>query len=314
MILDKIDTHHHFLPRSYVEAGLASRIPNFRVPDWSPERAIDMLDQHGIAEAILSVPFAPEGSDAPVLIRGCNDMAADLRARFTGRFGHFATLPLPDIEASLAEVAYCRDHLDVDGFLIMCRYGDDYLGDTVFDPLFSELDRLGAIVFTHPQVHGSAPVAPPAVLEFPFDTTRMATNLILKATQRRFPGIRFILSHGGGTLPYLSPRIALAVDMIPGGNERIGDVGEALRGFYYDTALSAGSATMTALSMVADPYRILFGTDWPMAPDPAVAKTSNVIEELCNSGVLPHATLRGNAARLLGRADHDNPQKPSVHP
>jgi predicted TIM-barrel fold metal-dependent hydrolase len=298
---NKIDTHHHFLPKPYVEAGLASRIPNFKVPDWSPERAIEIMDHNGIAEAILSVPFAPQGGDAPAVIRQCNEMGASLRARFPGRFGHFATLPLPDIDASLAELAYCRDALNVDGFLILCRYGDDYLGDAVFDPLFAELDRNAAIVFTHPQVSGVSPVVPPAILEFPFDTTRMATNLILKAVHRRFPRIRFILSHAGGTVPYLYPRIALAADMIPGAAERVGDVAAALRGFYYDTALSAGVATMTALSMITDPDHILFGSDWPMAPDQAVEKTSKGIEALCASGVLPHTVLRDNAAKLLGR-------------
>lgn len=301
VISNKIDTHHHFLPRPYLEAGLASRLPNFQVPDWSPERAIEVMDQNGIAEAILSVPFAPGGANAAAVIRECNDMAADLRARFPGRFGHFATLPLPNIDASLAEVAYCLEALNVDGFVILCRYGQNYLGDAVFDPLLSELNRHKAIVFTHPQVEGPVPVAPPAVLEYPFDTTRMAANLILKAAHKKFPQLRFILSHAGGALPYLSTRVALAVDMIPGAAERVGDVVEALRGFYYDTALSAGAATMKALSMVADPDHILFGTDWPMAPAKVAALTSERIEALCDSGVLPHATLRDNAARLLGR-------------
>jgi len=297
----KIDAHHHFLPRPYREAGiLGPTRPGNKTPDWSPELAIEVMDTHGIAEAILSIPFAPQGSDAAALVRECNEEAADLRARFPGRFGHFATLPLPDIDASLAEAAYCREALNSDGFLILCRYGVDYLGDDVFNPLLEELDRDGAIIFTHPQVHGTFPVAAPAVLEYPFDTTRMATNLILKGAQRAFPKLRFILSHAGGTLPYLFPRIALAATVISGALERIGDVGEAFRSFYYDTALSAHPGTMAALSAIADPDRILFGTDWPMAPE-AIDPSCEGIEALCASATLPGAVMRDNAARLLGR-------------
>jgi 6-methylsalicylate decarboxylase len=122
----KIDTHQHFFPKAYVDAigldTLARQMPNQKAPEWSPERAIVMMDANGISEGIISVSSGPPIPDAPTLLRKCNDAAAELRQRHPGRFGSFASLPLPDIDASLKEIDYCLDHLKVDGFIIFTHY------------------------------------------------------------------------------------------------------------------------------------------------------------------------------------------------
>ena len=307
MTTGKIDTHQHFFPPIYMEtvglATLARQMPNKKAPDWSVERAIAMADENGIRESILSVSAGPRAPDEATLFRKCNEYAAELRQRHPGRFGSFASLPLPDIDASLREAAFCLDHLNVDGFIIFTNYDGAYLGDERFVPLFEELDRRKAVVFIHPTDPPlpAAPIAPASVMEFPFETTRTATSLILAGALRRFCNIRFILSHAGGTLPYLFPRIALSVSMIPGADERVGNVREAFAAFYYDTALSADAATMSALLKVTTPDHVLFGTDFPMAPLTAITHFGQQLDAMTVPGFSGAAVFRGNAALLLGR-------------
>lgn len=303
----KIDTHQHFLPRFYVDAVgldlLNAAMPNGIAPSWSVEAAIAMMDENGIDEGILSISSGPSLPDAATLLRKCNDHAAELRARHTGRFGSFASLPLPDVDAALKEVSYSLDQLEVDGFIVFTNYNGLYLGDPHFTPLWEELDRRGAVVFVHPnQPPYEVPhVAPASVLEYPFETTRTATSLIISGAMKRFRNIRFILSHAGGTLPFLVPRIALSISMMPGAVERVGDTHAAIRSFYFDTALSGGSAPLSALAQVADPDHILFGTDFPFAPVSAIRQFGKALDEIQIPGVEMHKVYGENAARLLGR-------------
>ncbi len=308
MASGKIDTHQHFFPKAYVEAVgmdvLAAQMPNKRAPDWSPEGAIAMMDAAGIAEGILSVSSVPRIADPIRVARECNDAAATLRQRHPGRFGAFASLPLPDIGASLAEATYALDTLKADGFILFTSYDGAYLGDDRFTPLWEELDRRGAVVLIHPNEPSYAlpAVAPASVLEFPFETTRTATSLILAGVLTRFPAIRFILSHAGGALPYLFPRLALSLTMMPGVIERVGDPAAAFRAFYYDTALAAGAPTFAALAQIADPTHILFGTDFPMAPDFGLKTFAAQLEAINAPGLSLDAIYRENAAVLLRRA------------
>ena len=304
----KIDTHQHYFPKAYVDAvgldRLAAQMPSKKAPEWSPERAIAMMDSNGIAEGILSVSSGPSIPDAVKLLRLCNEAGTELRQRHPGRFGLFASLPLPDVDASLKEAIYSLDTLKADGVIVFTSYGGQYLGDEHFVPLWEELDRRGAVVFIHPNepAYDMPKIAPASVLEFPFETTRTATSLIISGALQRFTRIRFILSHAGGTLPYLVPRVSLSIGMMPGVAERVGDVPSAFRRFYYDTALSAGVSTLTALSLVASPDHILFGTDFPMAPLPAITHFGQELDRVEIAGFHRDRVYRANAARLLGRA------------
>jgi predicted TIM-barrel fold metal-dependent hydrolase len=308
MASGKIDTHQHFFPKPYVDGigldTLARQMPNQKAPEWSPERAIAMMDAHGISEGILSVSSGPPIPDAPSLLRKCNDAAAELRQRYPGRFGSFASLPLPDIDASLSEVAYSLDTLKVDGFIIFASYGGKYLGDEHFAPLLEELNRRKTVAFIHPNdpAYAFPTLVPASVLEFPFETTRTATSLIISGALGRFADIRFILAHAGGTLPYLVPRVSLSISMIPGAAERVGDVNAAFASFYYDTALSAGVSTISALMQVARPDHVLFGTDFPMAPVPAITNFGQELEKSSVAGFSRPDVYRRNAARLLARS------------
>jgi predicted TIM-barrel fold metal-dependent hydrolase len=303
----KIDTHHHFFPKVYVDAVgmemLAHVMPNGKAPTWSPEAAISMMDANGIQEGILSVSAGPPIPNAPVLLRQCNEYAAELRSQYKGRFGSFASLPLPNVEASLKEIEYCLDTLKVDGFIIFASYEGRYLGDPSFEAVLQELDRRGAVAFIHPnQPPYEVPhVAPASVLEFPFETTRSAASLIISGAVSRYRRVRFILSHAGGTLPFLAPRLCLSISMMPGLVDKIGDPAAAIRSFYFDTALSAGPSPLAALAQVTDPDHILFGTDFPFAPLKAISMFGDVLDTISVPGIDMPSVYRGNAARLLGR-------------
>jgi predicted TIM-barrel fold metal-dependent hydrolase len=306
MSIGKIDTHQHFFPKIYVDTVgldlLAAQMPNKRAPTWSPELAIEMMDANGITEGILSVSSGPPIPDAPKLLRACNEVAAELRARHKGRFGSFASLPLPNVDASLKEITHAFDTLRADGVIIFASYNGRYLGDPIFAPVLQELNRRAAAVFIHPNQpqYDIPPVAPASVLEFPFETTRTATSLIISGALKTYPNIRFILSHAGGALPYLVPRLRLSFSMMPGVAERVGDPIEAFRSFYYDTALSSGPSVFAALAQVAAPDHVLFGTDFPMAPLIGIQHFNTELERLDTDS--RQRIYRDNAAQLLRRA------------
>ena len=303
----KIDTHQHFLPKLYIDAIgvdlLRAVMPGGVAPTWSAETAIAMMDENGIDEGILSISAGQTLPDAPTLLRRCNDHAAELRSRYAGRFGSFASLPLPDVDASLKEVSYALDVLKVDGFIVFTNYDGRYLGDDHFTPLWEELNRRETVVFVHPNQppHEAPRVAPASVLEFPFETTRTAASLIIAGAMSRFKKLRFILSHAGGALPFLVPRLALSISMMPEAAARVGDTLAAVRSFYFDTALSAGSSSMSALAEVTDPDHILFGTDFPFAPVEAISQFGKVLDGIQIEGVEIDKVYGENAARLLGR-------------
>ena len=153
------------------------------------------------------------------LTRDCNVFAADLKKRRPDQFGFWAALPLPDIEGSLEEISYALDKLHADGVGIMSNYHGKYLGDPAFDPVFTELNRRHATIFIHPTVpyivQGSnerpqsampLPQYGAAMFEFLFDESRAVINLISSGLAERFPHVKVVVSHGGGTLPSLLDR------------------------------------------------------------------------------------------------------------
>lgn len=296
----RIDVHHHILPPDYVAQVGDGKIAPISVagktPDWTPDRSIEVMDRHGIATAVTSISapgFAlDDGTAIPRLVRDCNEYAARLRSDRPGRFGVFASLPLPDVDASLAEIAYALDELKADGIGLMTNYDSRYPGDPAFAPVFDELDRRGAVVYFHPTTASCnvcQPEYPPATLDFPFDTTRAITSLLYGGTLARCHDIKWIFSHAGGAVPFLAQRIArLAARpaykaMVPEG------VIPELQRLYYDTALSANWLAFRSLFELVAPRQVLFGSDYPFAPEATVEAS---VKGLAEMG-LDAAVLRG---------------------
>jgi predicted TIM-barrel fold metal-dependent hydrolase len=290
--MGRIDVHFHAVPQFFREAAAAAgRRPAISsgLPPWSPELALEVMDRNGIQTAITSIsqPGVHFGDDeaARRLARRCNEYAAECIARWPERFGAFGILPLPDVAGACEEVRYALDVLKLDGIVLFASYGELFLGDPLFDPVLDALNERGCVVFVHPALHPSVASLrldlPAFAIEYPFDTTRAATNLIFRGALDRFPNIRFVLAHAGGTLPYLAFRLSWSPTIDP---RRLGDRTPAevlakLRHFWYDTALAAGPQTFGALEHVADPGKILFGSDWPYAPETVTAASVKTLDE-----------------------------------
>ena len=306
----RIDVHHHILPPRYVaEVGdhrIGPLIVSGKTPQWTPSQSVEVMDRHGIATAVtsMSAPGLWFGDSQATrdLTRHCNDYAAEMRRNHPGRFGLFAALPLPDVDASLAEIDYAMGTLKADGFGLVTNYGGTYPGDAAFRPVFDELNSRRAVVFFHPNdvpCSTCLPAIPAATLEFPFDTTRAITSLLYGGIFARCRDIRFIFSHAGGTVPFLAERIArLAVrpefkDSVPNG------VIPELQRLYYDTALSANALSFSALLRLVSAANVLFGTDYPFAPEPTATATVRGLAELGLSPAELGAIERGNALRMM---------------
>ena len=314
MSAHRIDVHHHILPPRYVaevgDARIGPLIVAGRTPDWSPERSIEAMDRNGIATAVTSIS-APglwfgDARAARDLARHCNEYGAALRRDYGSRFGFFASLPLPDVDASLEEIAYGLDVLRADGIGLLTNYGGRYPGDPAFAPVFDELDRRGAVVYFHPAAAPCStclPEIPAATLDFPFDTTRAVTSLLYGGTLARCRNIRFIFSHAGGTIPFLAERIARLAAR-PEFQKQVpeGAVAE-LRRLHYDTALSANLFTFRSLLQLVPAAQVLFGSDYPFAPETTMVATVRGLAELGLPPADLHAIERDNALRLMPGLD-----------
>jgi len=309
----RIDVHHHILPPFYAEAlrrqGL-DRVAGVALPEWSAQRSLELLDDQGLQTAITSIssPGVWFGNDraATELARRCNEFAAELGQRHRGRFGSFACVPLPATESACAEAAHALDVLKADGVVLLASNDGVFLGDARFDELMAELDRRGATVFLHPNLHPSSQglglAAPDFLLELVCDTTRAAVNLILSGTLERYPRIRWILAHAGGFLPYAAWRLSLA-NALPQFQEQAPmGVMNYLQRFYFDTALAPGAPSMAVLRELVVPSQVLLGSDFPFAPQPLVTEQLNTLaaSSVWSPGELA-GIARGHALSLFPR-------------
>ncbi len=275
---NRIDVHTHLIPPFWAEelkthGGDPS---GWGSPEWSPEALLGFMDEEGIAVSMLSLT-APgvegwKGADRINMACRVNDYGAGLVREIPTRFGYLATLPLPDVDAALAELARAYDQLHADGIVLHSNFDGIYLADPRFDPVWAELHRRSATVFIHPTMPPMAalPGVPGPLLDYPADTTRCALDLVLKGHRHRFASTKLILSHGGGFLPYVSTRVAeLSASLTHGRSAE--QLLTELRSFYFDTALVAPSGLPSLLSFVSTDH-ILFGTDYPYASE-KVCKT-----------------------------------------
>ena len=306
----RIDVHHHILPPEYVavvgDARIGPLIVAGRTPTWSAELSIEAMERNGIATAITSIS-APglwfgDRQSTRNLCRHCNEFAATIGRDHPGRFGMFASLPLPDVEDSLKEIEYALDTLGAEGIGLLTSYGNQYPGDPAFAPVFDELNRRGAVVYFHPTAAACSqclPEIPAATLEFPFDTTRAIVSLLYSGTFARCPNIRFIFSHAGGTVPFLAERIARLAAR-PEFKQHIpnGAIPE-LKRLFYDTALSANAFTFAALLKLVAAEHVLFGSDYPFAPEATMTATVKGLQELGLAAEALRGIERDNALALF---------------
>jgi predicted TIM-barrel fold metal-dependent hydrolase len=271
----RIDVHRHLSPPNYAADSAPAHLPMFPKPlaDWTAERSIADMDAAGIAMAMLSMPATPGVfyGDAPAarkLSRSSNEYMASLKRSSPGRYGMFAVLPMPDVDGSLAEIAYAYDQLKSDGIGLFSSYGPAlFLGDPKFAPVWEELDRRRALVFVHPAGNACCNTLQPyigeAAIEYGTDTTRTIASLVFSGFSQRFPNVRVIFSHGGGTLPFLIERFTLQARNPDVGKKFPNGIEAEFKRYYYDTAFVTNTVAMSAMTALWSPSHILFGTDFP---------------------------------------------------
>lgn len=274
----RIDVHHHAVPQIYTEALASIGITasgGVPFPQWSPEASLRTMALNGISTAVLSlsspgVYFGEEGF-AVTLARAVNEYLGSVAQSHPGKLGYYATLPLPLVEASLSELRYALDQLQADGVCLLANSQGIFLGDRRLDPLLAELDARQATVLIHPNTlpPGMKPDldTPPFAVEFVVDTTRAVMNMLWNGTFERYPNIRWILSHAGGTVPFIAWRMRLLMaqsETLRQNSPR--GVMHYLGKLFYDTALSPSSSSLFPIVEQFGSSQLVLGTDYPFAP------------------------------------------------
>lgn len=287
---DWIDVHAHFTTPEYISAASAAgyEFPDGMkgYPSWSVDEHLAMMDAQGIATSVLSMssPGVHFGDDARAeeIARMVNDTAATARANHPGRFEFFAALPLPDVAASVAELRRCIDELGAKGAVLDSNAHGMYLGDDRMDPIYTELNARGAVLFIHPTSPAGCEHTslgrPRPMIEFMFDTARTVTDLMLAGVPKRFPDLSIIVPHAGGVLPLLVDRIQGFMSIFGDPEAPKPDVHGDLAGFYYDLAGDPFPRLIPSLLTLTDRDHVLYGTDYPWSPAPGVAKRMAIIE------------------------------------
>jgi len=276
-----IDVHAHFVTDSYVRRARAAGherpdgVPAW--PSWSARAHLELMDRSGIDTAVLSVSSPGvhfgDAAAARALAREVNEDGARVVRDHPGRFGLFASLPLPDVDGALAEIAYAFDELDADGVILETNTHGVYLGDARLEPVFAELGRRQAVVFLHPTSpvcwEHSALGRPRPMVEFIFDTARTVTDLLFAGTLDRHPGLKVVVPHCGGALPVLADRINGFMKLFMPAGTPAPDAVAQLRRLYFDLAGPAFPRQVPALLNLADPGHLLYGSDYCWTPAPA---------------------------------------------
>ncbi|KAJ3542304.1 hypothetical protein NM208_g3401 [Fusarium decemcellulare] len=284
-LCQRVDTHFHALPPAYLEAlSAAGGDPSgYPTPEWSLDAAIKSMNSIETSLGILSVSspgvsIAGTGEAARKLARTLNENLGTYASKnkYKGRIGFFGSLPdFQDVNGTLAELEYLYEKQKLcNGVIVFTSYGGKLLGHSDFSPIWAKLQEYQALVFLHPSVldvepHLIGPAIPQPIVDYPLATTRAATDLVMTGTFRACPDVDIILSHAGGAVPYVGSRAINALG-IPSVAEmakvNLAQAKKDFSRFYYDIALSTSAAQLDGLLDFASSEKILFGSDFPYAP------------------------------------------------
>lgn len=314
------DYHAHAITESYRELVARHGMlldEGFPLPAWSMEGHVSMMTEAGIESAILTLPaphpYFGDIEETKREVRRLNEELAALcltsnsTGGQTSNFSFAATLPLPDVQAAIAEARYALDTLGAVGVKLATNVYGQYLGDSVLDPLMQFLSDRHALVILHP--HKPSPVntsvmtqTPLAMQEYLSETTRTVCNMISRNIFARYAGMRVVVPHAGAYLPIALPRMRSLYPMM----RKNGLVGEIdfdanLRNLYFDLAGSPSDETVQALLTITTPDHLLYGTDYPyVAPQVIKANVERIKQHLVSEGNLTEADSQGSDSEQSG--------------
>lgn len=328
----RVDVHHHAIPpevlKLFSDLGI-NKMGGVSISPFDPNQTLKFMDHALIKTSVVCLSDVgssfEEEENAVIIAKKSNQFYYQLRKSYNGRFGAFATLPLPYVESSIDELKHALDTLDLEGVMMLSNNNGVYLGDPSLDPIMKELNKRKAVVCVHPSQSPGFQESktlkfPGFLLDFVFDTTRAITNMVFNKTVKKYPNIKFIFAHMGGTAPYLMERIALGmlesqhhtlssekmIDIATSVmspvtiEETLTHVNKTLSSFYYDTALSSAPATISAVKRLAGVEHIVFGSDYKYAPEPVEKLSTRFLMDNPNITEEDMKLIeRNNALRLL---------------
>jgi predicted TIM-barrel fold metal-dependent hydrolase len=309
-----IDVHAHYYPRALVDrmADLGSPLADAvrSAPEVTIEQRLGLLDVNGIDRQVLSVGIlTPDFAERELAIQAArlaNDVYAGVCRSHPRRLGAFGTVPLPHVDAAIAELRRCLDELGMLGIALGCSVAGYPLDEPTFAPFFEELDRRAGVLFLHPVGTGTGPHTIGLGLTWMvgavFEDTIAALRLVLSGMLTRYSRMRVIVSHLGGTLPFLLERLEFYVERErkQGGTLPFeGKIREQLRRLWYDTVNLHPAALRCAVDSLGA-ERLLVGTDFPFLPGASFCACMTYLEDARLAPAELRAIRRGNAEALLG--------------
>ena len=303
------DWHSHAIPDSYrdlVARHGALLDEGFPLPEWSAEAHLQLMNEAGIAQSILTLPaphpYWGDIEETKREIRKLNEEMAEItndQSQITNhKLAFCATLPLPDVDAAIEEARYAMDSLGAVGVMLATNVYGQYLGDSVLDPLMQFLSDRHAVVILHP--HKPTPVnaevmqqTPLAMQEYLSETTRAVCNMISRNVPARYPNMRIVVPHAGAYLPIAIPRMRSLYPVMKQ-NGLVGEIDfEAnIASLWFDLAGSPSEETVQALLTLTTRDHLLYGSDYPYVAPQVIKKNMERMKS--------HLTAEGGLTGVAG--------------
>lgn len=290
------DAHSHFVPAVYLDAlkkHNAVLEDGFPPPVWNADAHLKFMEEAGVSTALVSLssphPYWGDIGESKELCRAINEETADLAKKYPGKFKFNACLPLPDVDAAIAEAKYALDELGASGIKLASNSRGQYLGAPEMEPLFAYLNEKNAVINIHPhrptpQQEGIFTAGAVSLFEFIADTTRAVMNLIANGCLERYENLKVIVPHCGSFLPNIYQRFQgiIAVLGSKGLMPNI-DVKGNFSKLYFDTSGHPVPYLFDMLMQITTPDHVLYGSDFPYTPTPEIIGTQKKLKEKLDS-------------------------------
>ena len=251
-------------------SGVALTVPQ---PHPGVEQRLELMDQSGIQTQVLSIPspstYFLEPQAADTLSRQVNEDLSELCREYPGRFEALAALPMHDTDRALAVLDHALDALGMAGVMILTNIDGVPLDHESFEPFWAAADEKGLLVYVHPTVPDAEHLDDFALaigVGFLGDTNLALARLAYSGVFERYPRIRWVFSHLGGTIPFMLPRLDNYYRQFPECRERAPRMpSEYIKSLTFDTASSHRPAIKCAVDTLGLD-RLVFGSDYPHVP------------------------------------------------
>ncbi len=302
-----VDIHSHIITESYLDE-LSSRknVPrieskgdgvytihcsdflsyDFDERMYDLDRKSEDMKKAGVDMQIISIAMPGVNNLKPKnavnLARSVNNEIADIVEKRPDTFDGVATLPFIDTEEALKELDRAINDLDLKGISVSSNIAGRGLDDKAFWPVYEKVSNLNIPILVHPTVpimgDKLTKYGLNTVVGFVFDSTVATLNMVFGGVFERFPDLKVVVPHAGGTIPYLIKRIDHQYTINPNCREKISKKpSEYLKSIYVDTAQSTCDTSMNCVRSLMGIDKVVFGSDYPFC---SLEDSVNSIKEI----------------------------------